>query len=103
MDYYKILQNRETIIDYERMCYSHMKDVNIKHNYIIKELDDIEIMHEVEVIINKALKIAINKLVENQVQESEGLKNDMKKLKYNNNMKRHYLKKDMELTESNLK
>ena len=60
-------------------------------------------MHDVEVIMSKTFEIAINNLVEDQVQESEGLKNEIKKIKYNNIIKRHYLKKDMDLNEKSLK
>ena len=67
MNYYKILQNGETAIDCERMYYLYMKEANTIHNYILKELDNAEEMHKVEVMTNKALEIAINKLVEDQV------------------------------------
>ena len=46
------------------MHYSQTKEVNIIHNYMLKELDDTEEMHKVEVMTNKTLEIVINKLVE---------------------------------------
>ena len=65
MNYYKILQNQETTIDCKRMHYSYMKEVSIIYNYILKDLDNTEEIHKVEVMMNKALEIEINKLVEN--------------------------------------
>jgi len=70
-NYYKILQNRETILDYKRLHYVQITEAKIICNCILKELEDIKEMHEVEVITNKVLEIIINMLVEDQIRESE--------------------------------
>ena len=40
-----------------------MKEVKIIHNHVLKELDDIKELYDIEIMMNKALELVINKLV----------------------------------------
>ena len=73
--------------------YRYNPPFKITCNYIVKEIDDIKEIYKVEVISNKALEAIINRLVKNQIKESEGLKSKIKKIKYIHNIKNHYFKK----------
>jgi len=80
-----------------------MVEAKITYNYIVKELDDIKQIYEVEAILNKALEATINRLVEDQIKESEGLKSNLKKIKHMHNVKNHHLRKNLKLAKVGLK
>ena len=49
--------------------------------------------------MNKVLELVINKLVEDQVCECDIMSKEIKKIKYNSNIKRYYANKSMKLVE----
>ena len=77
---YKILQNSEITLDYKSLYYDHMKEGKIICDYIVKELEDIKKLYEVEVMMKKALELVISKLVDDQVHKSEELKKEIKEI-----------------------
>ena len=62
-NYCKLLQNREIVLDHKRLYYVQITEAKVVCDYIVKELDNIEEMHKVEAISNKALEAIVNRLV----------------------------------------
>ena len=80
-----------------------MTEAKITHDYVVKDLDDMEEMCKVEAISNKVLEAIINRLVEEQTKENEGLRSELKKIKHRQNIKKHHLRKSVKLAETSLK